>query len=333
MRPATRPATRPAMRPVLRPGLRLLCSASGRAVLVEHDRVYPLDETTAALLQRLDGITCEPDVLADATADDDAPAAWTAWTRLKEAGVVVDLEEPTGLVRDLDVPARAQGLHEASALMAHDPAGATLRWRSRREARVVVAGAGTVVTPLRRLLQDAGIGEVRGVRDVGDAEPGCTATGDAALTVLADDHEPATDVAELLLRAGLPFLVAGMRGDAGTVGPLVLPGATPCLRCVDLTRRQHDPEWAGVRDQLSRPDRSVTPAPAACAVTTAVAALAAAEVLALVEGRTPATTAATASLTLASPVPTLRRWPLQPACGCAWHTYSAALAAQGQWSA
>jgi len=330
MRPATRPATRPAMRPVLRPGLRLLWAASGRAVLVENDRVYPLDEASAALLRRLDGIVREPDVLADAAADDTARAAWT---RLREAGVVVDLEEPTGLVRDLDVSARARGLHEASALMAYDPTGAGPRWRLRRTARVAVAGASAVAAPLRRLLQDAGIGEVRAVRDLRDTDADRTATRDPALTVLADDHEPATDAAERLMRAGLPHLVAGMRGDAGVVGPLVLPGATPCLRCVDLTRRQHDPEWAGVRDQLSRPDRSVTATPAAGVVTTAVAALAAAEVLAQVEGRTPTTTAATASLTLAAPVPTLRRWPLQPACGCAWHTYSAALAAQGQWSA
>jgi len=325
-----RPVTRPAMRPVLRPGLRLLCSASGRTVLVEHDRVYPLDEATAAPLRRLDGILGEPAVLADAAADDDAPAAWA---RLKEAGVVVDLEEPTGLVRDLDVAARTQGLHEAAALMAHDPAGTAQRWRLRREARVVVAGAGAVATPLRRLLQDAGVGDVRGLRDARDTGPDRTAAHEPDLTVLADDHEPATDVVERLMRAGLPHLVAGMRGDAGIVGPLVLPGATPCLRCVDLTRCQHDREWAGVRDRLSRPDLSATPAPAAGVVTTAVAALAASEVLAQVERRSPATTGTTATLTLAAPVPTLRRWPLQPACGCAWHTFSAAQAAQGQWSA
>jgi hypothetical protein len=68
-------------------------------------------------------------------------------------------------------------------------------------------------------------------------------------------------------------------------------------------------------------------------VTTAVAALAAAEVLARVEGRAAVTTGATASLTLAEPLPSLRRWPVQPACGCAWHAFPAAQAAQGEWSA
>jgi bacteriocin biosynthesis cyclodehydratase domain-containing protein len=311
------------MRPVLRPGLRLLRSASGQAVLVEHDRVYPLDEVTAALLERLDGTVREPEVPAG---HPDAEAR-AAWSRLKDAGVVVDVEEPAALVRDLDVSARTQAMHEAGALLAHDPAVAAQRWRRRRTARVVVSGAGAVSAPLVRLLRDAGVGEVR------EAEAPGAATRDPDLTVLAGDHEPATDLVEGLMRAGLPHLVAGMRGDTGVVGPLVLPGATPCLRCVDLTRRQRDREWAGVREQLSRPERSVLPAPAAAAVTTAVAALAAAEVLAQVEGRAAATTGASASLTLAAPLPSLRRWPLQPACGCAWHTFSAAQAAQGQWSA
>jgi len=318
----------PARRPVLRPGLRLLRSASGGAVLVEHERVYPLDEMTAALLERLDGTAGEPELPAEAASAADQVQA--AWSRLLDAGVVVDLEEPAALVRDLDVSARAQGLHEASALLAHDPATAARRWRLRRDARVVVCGGGTVAVPLLRLLQDAGVGDLGEARGTGPDHPGDPGPD---LTVLVDDHEPATDVLDRLMRAGLPHLVAGMRGDTGVVGPLVLPGATPCLRCVDLTRRQQDRQWAGVREQLSHPERSVVPAPTPGVVTTAVAALAASDVLARLEGRTAATTGATASLTLAAPLPSMRRWPVQPACGCAWHTFSAAEAAQGQWSA
>jgi bacteriocin biosynthesis cyclodehydratase domain-containing protein len=322
MRPRPRPATRPVLRPVLRPGLRLLRSASGRDVLVEHDQVYPLDEVTAALLRRLDGRLGEGDPAA-ATSE-----ALTAWTRLVEAGVVVDLEGPARLARELDMDARPRGLQEASALVAHDPSAAAQHWRQRRAAHVVLSGSGAIAAPLLRLLREAGLGDVR---DAG--APGRTTRRDPDVTVLADDHEPASDEVERLMRDGLPHLVVGMRGDAGAVGPLVVPGATPCLRCVDLTRRQHDREWAGVREQLSRPERSVMPPPAAGAVTTAVAALAAAEVLAQVEGRPTVTTGATASLTLAAPLPSLRRWPMQPACGCAWHTFSAAEAAQGEWSA
>lgn len=323
------------MRPVLRPGLRLLRSASGQAVLVEHNRVYPLDDVTAALLSRLDGTLDEAEVLDGraATAQPSADEAHAAWMRLREAAVVVDLEEPLDLVRDLDSTARAQALHEASALQAHDPHAAARRWRRRRGARVVVIGAGAVSRPLQRLLSDAGVGEVGtwGVDDTGALDR--TRQGEPDLAVLADDHEPPADLTERLMRAGLPHLVAGMRGDTGVVGPLVLPGATPCLRCVDLTRRQHDREWAGVREQVSRPQRPVLAAPCAATVTTAVAALAAAEVLAQVEGRETATTGATASLTLAAPVPSLRGWPVQPACGCAWHAFPAAMAPQGEWSA
>jgi bacteriocin biosynthesis cyclodehydratase domain-containing protein len=191
-----------------------------------------------------------------------------------------------------------------------------------------VCGGGIVAVSLLRLLHDAGVGDLGEARGTGPDH-----RGDPDLTVLVDDHEPATDVLDRLMRAGLPHLVAGMRGDTGVVGPLVLPGATPCLRCVDLTRRQQDRQWAGVREQLSHPERPVVPAPTPAVVTTAVAALAASDVLARLEGRTAATTGATASLTLAAPLPSMRRWPVQPACGCAWHTFSAAEAAQGQWTA
>lgn len=314
---------RPRTRPALRPGLRLLGSASGHDVLVEHDRVYPLDEVTAALLRRLDGTVGEADVLAAAT-----PAQLAAWSRLTEAGVVVDLEAPTRLARDLDVEARAQGLCEASALVAHNPAAAAHCWRLRRAAHVVVTGTGAVAAPLVRLLRESGIGEVGDARGAGGPR-----RRDPDVTVLADDHEPATDAVERLMREALVHLVAGLRGGTGVVGPLVVPGATPCLHCVDVTRSQRDRAWAGVREQVSRPERCVVAPPAAGAVTTAVAALAAAEVLARVEGRAAVTTGATASLTLAAPLPSLRRWPVQPACGCAWHAFSAAQAAQGEWSA
>jgi len=308
---------------VLRPGLRLLRSATGQDVLVERDRVYPLDEVAAALLRRLDGTLGEAAALAGAT-----PATLAAWERLTEAGVVVDLEEPARLASELGVEARAQGLQEASALLAHDPTAAERCWRNRRVARVEVSGSGAVAAPLRRLLQEAGLGGV----DAAGARGG-TSRPDPAVAVLVHDHEPATDTVERLMRDGVVHLVAGMRGDTGVVGPLVVPGVTPCLRCVDLTRTQGDREWAGVREQVSRPERSAVPPPAAGAVTAAVAALAAAEVLAQVEGRSPATAGATATLTLAAPLPTLRRWPRQPACGCAWHTFSAAQDAQGEWSA
>lgn len=43
-----------------------------------------------------------------------------------------------------------------------------------------------------------------------------------------------------LVELGLGHLVLGCHGDVGTVGPLVLPGRTPCLQCHDLARAGRD---------------------------------------------------------------------------------------------
>lgn len=293
------------MRPVLRPGLRMVRAPSGSPALVEHDRVYPLDETTAGLLDRLDGMADETGVLGDAPHHGTA----TAWRRLRAAGIVVDLEAPARMVRDLEQARRPAALHEAAALVAHEPATAERSWTLRLRCTVAVTGHGAVTDRLVTLLGQAG------VRTVLDGSPDSAAD----VTVLTHDHEPPADALEALLRAGRCHLPAGMRGTAGLVGPFVVPGTTPCLRCVDLTRCQTDRAWGVLRDRLSAPAGGRTAGtPASGVVTGAVAALAASEVLARVEGRVPATVGATATVSLHRPLPTLRSWPVQPGCGCAW---------------
>src|SRR3712207_7110553 len=54
-----------------------------------------------------------------------------------------------------------------------------------------------------------------------------------------------------LQRRGVPHLVATVRGETGVVGPLVVPGATGCLRCADLHRRDRDPRWPALAAQLT----------------------------------------------------------------------------------
>ena len=53
-------------------------------------------------------------------------------------------------------------------------------------------------------------------------------------------------------------------------------------------------------------------------MTAATVALAGAEVLAVADGRTPATAAATAVFRPDEPLPALRTWPAHPLCGCTW---------------
>jgi hypothetical protein len=53
---------------------------------------------------------------------------------------------------------------------------------------------------------------------------------------------------------GLPHLVISPRQDSVRVGPAVVPGATPCLRCLHLARSDRDRDWPWVCQRLeSRP--------------------------------------------------------------------------------
>jgi bacteriocin biosynthesis cyclodehydratase domain-containing protein len=302
------------MRPVLRPGLRLHEDPQGRAALVERDRVYRLDAVTAALVSRLDGVLDEATLLRRHP----GPDAAAAWDRLRESRVVVDVEAPAELVRCLPQAVRAQAMPEASALLADDPATARGRWQRRRAATVVVAGDGVAAGGLVSLLRRSAVGAVHTVQGYDGAD----------VTVLAHDHEPGADTVARLMRDSRAHLLVGMRGTEGVVGPFVRPGATPCTRCVDLARAAADPAWGALRDRLAAPGPRITPTPAGAAVTATLAALAAADVLAELEGRDPATLGRTLAVSLRQPVPTDRRWPTDPACGCAWQPDPR----RGQWT-
>ncbi len=78
--------------------------------------------------------------------------------------------------------------------------------------------------------------------------------GDAArppdLAILAP-VEPLDEVlvAELMA-AGIPHLLVTAFEGFGSIGPLVRPGRTACLRCVELARRDRDPTWPTVSARL-----------------------------------------------------------------------------------
>ncbi|MGV1036080.1 MAG: hypothetical protein ACOYD0_03495 [Candidatus Nanopelagicales bacterium] len=51
---------------------------------------------------------------------------------------------------------------------------------------------------------------------------------------------------ERLTRAGVRHQVVGTGEVGARVGPLVLPGRTPCLRCEQLAERDWDPDWLAI---------------------------------------------------------------------------------------
>ena len=114
--------------------------------------------------------------------------------------------------------------------------------------------------------------------------------------------------------AGVPHLVATVRGRTGVVGPLVVPGVTSCLRCADLHRRDADPRWPLLAAQLTA---GTAPAGGSTLTCWATGLVAAQQVLAYLDGSgSPATLSGTVELRPPDLVPRRRPWPLHPSCGC-----------------
>ncbi|MEU6999378.1 ThiF family adenylyltransferase [Nonomuraea sp. NPDC046570] len=53
-----------------------------------------------------------------------------------------------------------------------------------------------------------------------------------------------------LVSLRIPHLLVSAFEGYGSVGPLVVPGETACLHCLDLTRRDRDPDWPIVTARL-----------------------------------------------------------------------------------
>ncbi|WP_026171847.1 MULTISPECIES: ThiF family adenylyltransferase [unclassified Streptomyces] len=104
-------------------------------------------------------------------------------------------------------------------------------------------------------------------------------------------YVPDPGTAEPWISSGTPHLYAGVMEATGFVGPLVLPGGTACAGCLQLHRRDRDPQWPRMLAQWQSGRRG---AAQACdlGLATAVAGLAAAHALAFLDGELPASTGA-----------------------------------------
>jgi hypothetical protein len=135
------------------------------------------------------------------------------------------------------------------------------------------------------------------------------------LVVLVGVPDP--QVGERLVADGLPHLVAAGGEAIGVVGPLVVPGRTACLRCLDLTRAELDPAWPLILAQLA--GRQANPPACGAVLTASVAAQAAAQALLFVDRPGRAGPAWNGTLELEMPGWQWRRrtWPPRPDCICA----------------
>jgi hypothetical protein len=137
---------------------------------------------------------------------------------------------------------------------------------------------------------------------------------DPDLVILADIYR--RELPAALLRAGIPHLAASAGEAIGIVGPLVVPGQTACLRCLDLARAERDPAWPLILAQLTGGGAD----PPACdtVLAMAVAAQAAAQVLCFVDRGAAASAAVNGTLELVLPGWQWRRrtWLRHEYCHC-----------------
>jgi bacteriocin biosynthesis cyclodehydratase domain-containing protein len=124
-----------------------------------------------------------------------------------------------------------------------------------------------------------------------------------------------------LVTADVPHLSVVVREGTVVVGPLVLPGRSACLCCLDLHRRDRDPAWPRILTQLLRArGQGGLPAAEETASTQLGASLAALQVLAALDDNGPDHRPAAVSATLEVELPDgllgRREWQVHPACGC-----------------
>jgi hypothetical protein len=134
------------------------------------------------------------------------------------------------------------------------------------------------------------------------------------LAVLTGGHPP--ELPGTLVAGNVAHLTAAAAEAIGVVGPLVIPGRTACLSCVDMARTDRDPAWPLILAQAS----GRVPAPAACAavLAAAVAAQATAQALAFLDRAAPAMAVINGTLELVLPDWQWRRrsWTPHPQCRC-----------------
>lgn len=235
-------------RPRLRADHPLLHRADGQLQLGIGEHAVPLGHATAGLitwLRRMDG-----------------SHDWRHLERL--AGeLAIDRARVHRLVHRI---AAAGGLDDAAAMPD------ALRWRDRREreriagdvaaagfayassttanlvierrlrTRIAVCGSGPLADAVVEALDASGMSRA--------VEPG------ADLCIRTVAHPALVDP-----DTTGPHLPVSVFGDAGTAGPIVLPGRTGCLRCRHLHHRDADPSWPMLVLQMEQAVGRMRPLP------------------------------------------------------------------------
>jgi bacteriocin biosynthesis cyclodehydratase domain-containing protein len=337
-----RPQLKPALRRLWRdPATLQLGIDPTNAVLLSG-----VDLADASLLDLLDGTRDLRDL--DAEAQRRGYESGHLQDLLKALGDAGALDDgPTGTTPG--DPRRRPDLLSLS-LLHREPGAASRVMAARAAATVEVIGAGRVGATIAMLLAAAGVGHLTlsdagpvrsadfapgGVRDPGPrqssrAEAAGALISDSAAKPPSHARPVPVDSPVVLAPVGSvvppewlgrvrhrPHLPVVVRETTAVIGPLVLPGRTPCLRCVALTRGDRDPVWPVLAAQLIGEPHGVEPCDIALA--SAAASLVALHLLAWLdrgEVDPPPSVGGTLELSLTDLRLRRRTVAAHPGCGC-----------------
>jgi hypothetical protein len=329
------------MRPALKPGLLWVWRDRDTLQIgIDSRRAIALTgmRSAAAVIGLLDGSRDRGQVIAAAVDRGiQAEAADRVITLLAAAGTLCDF--PASTIASLPRDARARLASElATASLAYGDGDGGARVLVRRQgAAITVHGTSPVGSCIASLLTASGIGRVASLGSATDPPPPRPPDPDAwppstarwagtlpaapsrpgmvpDLAVLVGSHDP--QLAAALAAERVPHLAVCAGEAIGVVGPLVVPGQSACLRCLDLARTDRDPAWPLILAQLAGHE----PQPAACdaILAAAVAAQAASHALAFIDRPAEAGAALNGTLELVLPAWQWRRrtWQAHRDCDC-----------------
>lgn len=343
------------MRPLLKPALRRLWRDPA-TLQFGIDPAYAvvlsgIEVTDTSLLELLDGSRDLAELGAEAERRGHQRQRLEKLVETLESAAVLDEAGPKTQPDD----ARRQPDLLSLSLLHRAPGAAASTMSARNSANIDVLGAGRVGAAVAMLLTAAGVGQVDlsdtgpvrqadispgGIRGLGSRQanradaarsqlglgqlsgrPHAVGLATArrqpgSIAVLAPTGSvvPPEWLAQVRHRPHLPVVI---RETTAVIGPLVLPGRSPCLRCVELTRGDRDPAWPVLAAQLISRGHSVEPCDVALA--SAAASIAALHVLAWLDGGSnppPPSIGGTVELSLADLRLRRRSVAPHPGCGC-----------------
>lgn len=280
------------MRPLLKPALRRLWRDPGTLQLGIDPRyavvLGGVDLADASLLDLIDGTRETAELTAEAERRGHEPAR--VRHLLKVLGDAAALDDAPAAPNTMDAR-RLPDLLSLS-LLHREPGAASRVMTARGSTTVEVLGAGRVGATIAMLLAAAGVGHVAlsdsgqvrqadfapgGVRSPGSRQSSRAETarvppsGRAASGATRPVPAKADSTAVLAPASSVvppewlgqvrhqPHLPVVVRETTAVIGPLVLPGRTPCVRCVELTRGDRDPVWPVLAAQLVGEPHGVEP--------------------------------------------------------------------------